>query len=32
MAREQRGLLGSLSPEQAALFTALLAQLLSGTR
>jgi hypothetical protein len=32
IAREQRGLLGSLSPEQAAQFTAALAQLLNGTR
>jgi len=32
IARERRGLLGSLSPEQAAQFTAVLAQLLGGTR
>jgi cupin-like protein len=30
--RERRGLLGSLSPQQAAQFTAVLAQLLRGTR
>jgi hypothetical protein len=32
IARERRGLLGSLPPEQAAQFTAVLAQLLSGSR
>jgi len=32
IARERRGLLGSLSPEQAAQSTAALAQLLSGMR